>query len=79
VSKSPAPKPVEELSYEAAFAELESIVAVLEEGGKPLEESMKLFERAQALTKRCSELLEAADLKVRQLSGEELTGFEGEE
>jgi exodeoxyribonuclease VII small subunit len=40
---------------------------------------MKLFERAQALTKRCSELLEAADLKVRQLSGEGLTEFEGEE
>ncbi|MEW6028683.1 MAG: exodeoxyribonuclease VII small subunit [Chloroflexota bacterium] len=79
MSKSPAPKPVGELSYEAAFAELESIVAVLEEGGKPLEESMKLFERAQSLAKRCSELLEEADLKVRQLSGEELTGFEGEE
>lgn len=79
MSKSSAPKPVEELSYEQAFAELESLVAALEEGGRPLEESMKLFERAQSLTRRCSELLEAADLKVRQLSGEKLTEFEAEE
>lgn len=73
------PKPVESLTYEEAMAELESIVAALEEGNQKLEEAMMLFERGQALMKRCAELLEAAELKVRQLSGDELTAFEEEE
>jgi exodeoxyribonuclease VII small subunit len=66
---------VESLSYEEALAELESIVASLEEGNQKLEESMALFERGRSLMKRCAELLEAAELKVRQLAGEDLTPF----
>jgi exodeoxyribonuclease VII small subunit len=69
-------KPVESLKYEEAFAELEKIVAALESGERPLDESMRLFERGQALTKRCSELLDKAELKVKELTGEELTDFE---
>ncbi len=69
-------KPIEKLSYEEAFAELEKIVAALESGERPLEESMNLFERGQALTKRCAELLDKAELKVKELAGEELTDFE---
>ncbi len=73
------PKPVESLTYEEAMAELETIVAALEEGNQKLEEAMTLFERGQALMKRCAELLEAAELKVRQLSGDELTPFAEEQ
>ena len=73
------PKPVESLNYEEAMSELETIVASLEEGNQKLEESMALFERGQALMKRCAELLQAAELKVRQLSGDELTPFAEEE
>ena len=77
--KSASHKKVEELSYEEAMAELETIVASLEEGNQKLEESMAQFERGQSLMKRCAELLEAAELKVRQLAGDELTSFaEGE-
>ena len=36
-------KPIEKLSYEEAYAELELIVAALESGDRPLEESMSLF------------------------------------
>jgi len=72
-------KPIENLNYEEAFAELEKIVAVLESGEKPLEESMSLFERGQALTKRCADLLDKAELKVKELAGEELTDFEENE
>ncbi len=79
MSKTTDPKPVEELTYEDAFAELESIVNALEMEQKPLEVAMSLFERGQALVKRCSELLEGAELKVRQLSGGELSDFETEE
>jgi exodeoxyribonuclease VII small subunit len=79
MAKSSLPKPVEELTYEEAFAELESIVNTLEEEQNPLEEAMLLFERGQALVKRCSELLDGAELKVRKLSGDALVEFEGEE
>ena len=79
MAKSSALKKIEELSYEEAMAELESIVSALEEGNQKLEESMALFERGQLLMKRCAELLEAAELKVRQLSGDELMPFAEEE
>ncbi len=76
----PTPKPVEELTYEEALAELESIVAMLEGDASqnPLEESIKLFERGQALIQRCGEVLEAAELKVKQMSGGEAIPFEDE-
>ncbi len=74
-----AQKPVEELSYEEALAELESIVETLEGGENPLDDAMKLFERGQALTARCNALLESAQLKVQKLSGDVLTPFEDED
>jgi len=76
--KSSAPKPAEDLTYEQALAELEAIVSALEGEQNPLDEAMKLFERGQALVKRCGELLEAAELKVKQLSGDDLVPFEDE-
>jgi exodeoxyribonuclease VII small subunit len=72
-------KPVEKMTYEEAFQELESIVAALESGERPLDESMMLFERGQAIIKRCTELLEKAELKVRKLVGEEMVEFKEEE
>jgi len=68
-------KHVEELSYEQAVAELEAIVAALETGERPLEESMKLFERGQALSKHCADLLDKAELKVRTLVDDSLVDF----
>lgn len=67
---------VEELTYEEALAELERIVAALEDEQGQLEQAIKLFERGQALTARCSVLLEAAELKVKQVVGEEVAEFE---
>ncbi len=69
-------KPIEQLTYEEAYAELETVVAALEMGDQPLETALALFERGQALTKRCTGLLDQAELKVRQLSGEALEPFE---
>ena len=79
MSKTASPKPVEDLTYEEAFAELEAIVDALDGEQNPLEEAMSLFERGQALVKRCSELLEGAELKVRELSGDQLSDFEAGE
>ena len=70
---------VEELSYEDALAELESIVSTLEEEQSQLEEAIKLFERGQALAARCGVLLEAADLKVKQVAGDVVIPFEEDE
>ncbi len=61
-------KPVEELTFEEAFAELEATVRKLEAGGLTLEESLALYERGQALAARCTHLLDEAELKVRQLT-----------
>ena len=67
---------VEELTYEEALAELEEIVSALEGEQSQLEEAIKLFERGQALAARCGELLEAAELKVKQVAGDEILPFE---
>ena len=68
-------KPIEELTYEEAFRELEAVVAALEEEQKPLDESLALFERGQALMRHCAGLLEQADLKVQQLTSNGLSDF----
>ena len=72
-------KSIEELTYEQAYAELEAVVAALESGEQPLETALTFFECGQLLTKRCTELLDKAELKVRQLSGETLESFEENE
>ncbi len=74
--KSTAAKSPDTLTYEAAFAELQDVVAALEGEPRSLEEAMSLFERGQALVKRCTELLDQAELKVKRLSGGELTDLE---
>lgn len=63
-AKAPA---VDELDFEAAFAELEATVRKLERGDLPLEESLALFEHGMALARACERLLDQADLRVRQL------------
>ena len=74
--KSSPQKSVDELTYETAFAELENIVAALENEQSSLDESMKLYERGQALVKRCAAILDKAELKVKQLTGDTLTDLE---
>ena len=75
-SSKKAEKPVLELSYEEALAELEEIVSALEEEQNQLDDAIKLFERGQAVAARCSVLLEAAELKVKQVAGDDLIPFE---
>jgi exodeoxyribonuclease VII small subunit len=70
---------VKGLSYEQALAELESIVASLESNKLQLEETMSLYERGQQLTRHCVELLDKAELRVKQLSGDALVELNTEE
>ncbi len=67
--------PIEEMTYEQAFRELEAVVTALETEKQSLDEAMQLFERGQALSQRCMDLLDKAELKVRLLSGNELSDF----
>ena len=64
-------KPVHEMTFEEALAELERIVRALEGGGLPLEEALALYEWGQALAERCQRLLQEAQLRVRILERDE--------
>ena len=66
----------EDLTYEQAFAELESIVSTLETVEHTLDEAIAKFERGQVLARHCASLLETAELKVQQLSGGEIVDFD---
>jgi exodeoxyribonuclease VII small subunit len=52
------------ISYEAARDELAEVVESLEEGSATLEESLKLWERGEALAKICQEWLDGAKKKL---------------
>jgi exodeoxyribonuclease VII small subunit len=60
-------RPIDELSFDDALAELQRTVAELETGGQPLEVSIALYERGVALQARCERLLTDAELRVQQL------------
>jgi exodeoxyribonuclease VII small subunit len=68
--------PLDQLNYEQAFAELEAIVAALESDDRSLEEALALFERGQSLVNHCTGMLEQADIKIKQLAGEDLIDFD---
>jgi|GEM_PF-780943 len=53
--------------FEGSMKELEGIVARMERGDLPLEESLSLFERGMQLTKECRTSLDRAELRVRNL------------
>jgi len=60
--------------FEQSLAELEALVAKLEQGDVPLEEALKTFERGVALTRQCQTALRTAQQKVEILltrNGEE--------
>ena len=58
------PSDIAELSYEQARDELVAIVARLEAGQAPLEESMTLWERGEALAAHCTAWLDDAQARI---------------
>jgi exodeoxyribonuclease VII small subunit len=59
---------VKKLPFERAIEELESIVQRLEGGKVPLEESVAIYERGEALKRRCEELLRQAEARVEKIT-----------
>ncbi|SEL12375.1 exodeoxyribonuclease VII small subunit [Pacificibacter marinus] len=60
--------PVSEMSFEAAMAELDQVVAKLEHGEVALEDSIKLYERGATLKAHCEAKLKDATEKVEKIS-----------
>ena len=59
---------VAKLTFEKALAELEQIVQKLERGDVALEESVTIYERGEALKRRCEELLRLAEARVEKIT-----------
>ncbi len=59
---------IQSMSFETALAELEQIVGRLEHGDVPLEESIQIYERGEALRSHSDKLLKEAEAKVEKLS-----------
>jgi exodeoxyribonuclease VII small subunit len=55
------------LDFEAAFESLQEAIGQLERGGLSLEAAIRTFERGMALANHCSEILEAAELRVTRV------------
>ncbi|MCF6444526.1 exodeoxyribonuclease VII small subunit [Nereida sp. MMG025] len=61
-------KPVTEMSFEEAIAELERVVSQLDSGSVELDASIKLYERGTELKKHCEAKLKDAEEKVAKLT-----------
>ena len=59
---------IKKLSFEQAIDQLETIVKRLEEGKVPLEESVAIYERGEALKRRCEEVLRQAEARVEKIT-----------
>jgi exodeoxyribonuclease VII small subunit len=59
---------IQKLTFEQAIDQLETIVKRLEEGKVPLEESVSIYERGEALKRRCEELLRQAEARVEKIT-----------
>jgi len=62
---------VRTMDYETAMTALQEVITKLEMQEQTLESSLNLFEEGQLLIKRCSELLDKAELKVQTLLTEQ--------
>ncbi len=56
------------LPFEKALEELEGIVARLEKGSVPLEDSIRIYERGEALKRHCDRLLKQAEARIEKIN-----------
>jgi exodeoxyribonuclease VII small subunit len=63
------------LSFEKALEELESLVARMEDGKLPLEESLAAYQRGAQLIKLCESKLSDAQARIAILDGDTLRDF----
>ncbi len=58
---------IENLTFEAAMAELDNIVATLERGQVPLEQAISQYTRGVALKEHCEKKLNNAKLQIEKV------------
>ena len=63
------------MTFESALEELEAIVARMEDGKLPLEESLAAYQRGAELIKYCESRLSAAQARIAILEGDTLRDF----
>lgn len=79
MSESRPAAPAAELTFEKALEELEALVARMEDGRLPLEESLAAYQRGTELIKFCEGKLSAAQARIAILDGNgELRDFNPE-
>lgn len=59
--------PIADMSFEEALRALEGVVRRLESGDVPLDESIDLYERGEALRKACQARLDAAQARIEKI------------
>ncbi|USN98761.1 MAG: exodeoxyribonuclease VII small subunit [Phycisphaeraceae bacterium] len=64
--------PVDDLTYEAAVEELESIIERIESGEIGLEDSISFYERGTKLLRRCRAVLGQAEQRIERLDADAL-------
>ena len=67
MAASSSNRDIPKMSFEDAMSELERIVQQLEDGDVPLEESIVIYERGDALRRHCDGKLREAELKVEKI------------
>jgi exodeoxyribonuclease VII small subunit len=67
MAKAANAAPVDELTFEAALRELETIVSRLEQGEVDLEDSIALYERGVALKAHCEKKLKGAEARLDKI------------
>jgi exodeoxyribonuclease VII small subunit len=67
-----AAKSIAPVSYEAALAELEQLVAQLESGQLPLDQLMSGYQRGAELLKFCRSKLDAIDQQISVIDGDQV-------
>ncbi len=64
---APANEDIKAMSFEQALDALERIVDDLERGDVPLDQSIRIYERGEALKAHCDRLLKSAEDKVEKI------------
>ena len=59
------------MGFELAIGELSDIVAKIEQGQIPLQDSLQQYERGMTLIKHCREILSKAEKKIEKISAED--------
>ena len=72
-------KKISDMTYEEAYSELEKLVSMLENDQLPLEQTIGLFEKGKNLLRHCQDLLDKAEMKINQLTTDQIDDLSNKE